>query len=315
MACPDYTKFLRFTDIKDTLLMSELENNLKMFYDWALLNVHGWQDVVVPTEGVYGGDLHLLKPVLSSSSSTTAATWQAFRKDFVWEQGVDGVDQPTIITSVNVNGSDITTGFSVNYAEGHIVFDSAISISSTVKLGYSYRWAQVYVADNAPWWKELQFNSYNANSIQWTQLPDPDQGDWTIGSHHRIQMPTIIIEAITSGFAIPREMGNHSQYVNQDIEFYVFADNRDDRNKLIDICRYMDDRTIKLFSTDDMMAADAYPLNGFTGDLVNSNVYPDLVDTYGWRECRFKNTVVDVMRTLHPKLYQGVVRTTCEVIV
>ncbi|KKK61261.1 hypothetical protein LCGC14_3016110, partial [marine sediment metagenome] len=34
-----------------------------------------------------------------------------------------------------------------------------------------------------------------------------------------------------------------------------------------------------------------------------------------WKKCTFKNSVVSEVDSWHPRLYEGTVRTTCEIIV
>ena len=42
MALQDYTKLKGVREVGDSLFMSTLENNLKVFFDWGLLGIGAW---------------------------------------------------------------------------------------------------------------------------------------------------------------------------------------------------------------------------------------------------------------------------------
>ena len=86
MACEPYTKFSKVSNIGDTLLSSEIENNLKWFLDWSLLGIGGWSNVNIPTSGAYGGTFDKLR-LVNDPSYTNGQVWEGARKDWVWETG------------------------------------------------------------------------------------------------------------------------------------------------------------------------------------------------------------------------------------
>jgi len=322
MALANYTKLNGVSSFAAPYLMNELETNLKMFFDWGLLGIGGWSNVSVPTTGAYGGDLHELQPVYDPSY-TDGQVWQAFRKDWVWETGVEYLDsttnpEPISITGVRVDGiyygtGDATYGWHANYPLGRIIFDTEIATTSTVELDYSYRFVQIYRADDAPWWQELQYQSFRADDSHFSQF---GTGDWSVGAHHRVQMPAIVLEAVPRGSAAGYELGNGALEVNQDVMFHVVAENRYDRNNLLDIIRLQYDNIIWLFNSQSVAEATGYPLD-YRGMLVGSNMYPDLVETgaYRWYECRFTDVNISEVESINPNLHQGTVRATLEVII
>ena len=321
MAVTSYTKLKGVTSFAAPFLMNELETNLKMYFDWGFLCVGGWSDANIPTTGAFGGDLHVLKPVYDPSYND-GQVWQSFRKDWVWETGVSYLDsttnpEPVRITGVRVDGAfygsgDATYGWHVNYPLGRVVFDTAISLSSTVDLNYSYRFVQIYKADDAEWWKELQYDSFRADDSHFSQR---GTGDWSVGAQHRVQMPAIVLESISRGSANGYELGNGALAVEQDVLFHVVAENRFDRNNLVDMIRLQYDNIIWLFNSQSAAEATGYPLD-YRGMKIGDNMYPDLVDTdgYRWAECRFTDVVMAEVESINPNLYQGKVRTTVEVI-
>jgi hypothetical protein len=314
----NYTKFKLLSNVRDKDLLSEIESNLKMFCDWALLGAGGWIDVTIPQSGVYGGDEHILR-VSSDDSYTEGQAWEGFRKDWVWETGVEYDSQPIAITGVRVDGTfygsgDSDYGWHINYPLGQVIFNEAIPTTSEVALSYSYRWAQIYIADDAPWWTELQYNSHRADD----QFINEDGGDWIIGPHRRVQMPSIVIESVARGSSRGYELGNNALNVEQTISFNVIAECRADRNKMLDYLRNQKDKTIYLFKSNDVINSGDYPLD-YRGMLVGDKMYPDLVDAeasggYRWKRLFISDSHISETQSWHPGLFEGSVTWETEVI-
>jgi len=316
---PTYAQFKGITNYGETQILTELENNMKQFLDWALLRVGAWTDVTIgiATPDGYGGAPETLRYV-EDSNYTDGQVWQGYRKDFIYESGVDFNDGTATRNPINIQTSGVsvagtyqTTGYHINYPYGRVIFDTAISTASTVKLNYSYRSVQVVVADNAPWWRELQLRSFRVDDLHFTQ--DDRTGDWSIGGNHRIQLPAVVIEAVPRGRSFPYEMGNGSLWIEQDIIFHVLADDRTTRNKIVSMLQVQNDKSIWLLDSDVVAASGAFPLD-YRGERVNGNLYPDLVGsaTYRWKKCRLKESEVAEVDAWNEALYEGTVRTTCE---
>lgn len=323
MALTNYTKFKNVSSFNAPFIMNELETNLKMFFDWNFLGMGGWSNATIPTTGIYGGNLHVLKPVLDPSYND-GQVWQAARKDWVWETGVTFLDttdnpEPLQITGVRISGTyygsgDATYGWHLNYPLGRVVLDTAIDTDSVVDLNYSYRFIQTYIADEAPWWTELQYNSFQASDSHFDQF---GSGDWSIGAHHRVQMPAVVIEAVSRGSAMGYELGNGAIDTTQDVMFHVLAEDRRSRNQILDIIRVQFDKIIWLFNSQNVAVATGYPLD-YRGMLIGSKMYPDLVAEtggYRWKETRFTDTYISEVESFNPNLYQGKVRVTFATIV
>lgn len=299
-------------------LANILEANLKMYYDWALLCLGGWTEVQIPTAGAYGGDYSQLVRV-DDPAYNPGQVWQAIRKDFVWEQNIDYVDttggiiNPMSVGTPRVNNAFTTQSYSVNYPQGQVIFDNPQPINATVELAYSYRYVQVYRADDAPWWKELQFNSHRTDSEQFQQV---SSGVWSLLGQHRVQLPAVVIESVPLGSSRGYELGSSSKYASRDILFHIFAENRHDRNNLMDIFNLQSDRVIPLFDTNRVVENNAFPLD-YRGERINSNGYPELSSPtgYEYRKCFMNNSLLSSIQQIHPNLYNAVVKTTMEVIV
>lgn len=313
MAIVNYTTFSKVSNLGKPLLLNQLETNMKMFLDWSFLNIGGWNDATIPTSGIYGGDFHILRCV-NDPQYTDGQVWQGLRKDWIWESGLNTVPQPISITGVEVNGIGQSTGYHIDYPLGRVIFDTAIDTDYTVGCSHSYKSVQVYVADDVPWFRELQARSFRADDIHFIQ--DEQRGDWSIGGQHRIQMPAVIVESVSRGTSRGYEVGNGALLVKQDMLFHVLADSRYDRNNILDILRYQSDLNIWLFDNDSMMQAGVVPLNS-SGVKINTLVYPNFVSEtgYRWKKCRFTNSMLTEVETVHPQLFEGTVRSSLEVII
>ena len=170
----------------------------------------------------------------------------------------------------------------------------------------------MYRADDAPWFRELQFASLRPGDGYFAQN---NSGDWTMGGQHRVQLPSIILEGIADGSTDGYELGNAALIINQDVLFHVVAENRYDRNNIIDIIRQQSDKTIWFFNSNTIAQSGAFPLD-YRGMLTGTNMYPDLVaeNGYRWRSCSFNDNRISNIESIHPNLYEGVVRSTLEIV-
>jgi hypothetical protein len=318
MACEPYTKFNKVSHIGNTLLSSEIENNMKWFLDWAFLGIGGWSNVTMPTSGAFGGTFDTLR-LVNDPSYSNGQVWEGARKDWVWETGssYEGHD-PIQISGVYVNGvlkgtGDATYGHHYNYPLGRVVFDNPISTSDTVKVEYSYRNVQVYVADEAPWWDELQYNSLRVDDAYYSST---GSGSWGILANHRVQMPAIVLETVPRRRFKPYQLGDTSQFVQQDIVFHIVGENRWWRNQLVDILSYQIDSQVWLFKTDTLIESGAYPLD-YRGMKVASPLnYNNVVNTpqYRYLLARMTDMSITEMESYDARLHEGTVRATLEVV-
>lgn len=316
MALNDYTRLNKHvTQVGETLLMSQIETNLKSYLDWGLLEVGSFFNVDIPTSGAWGGTYDNLR-LVDDPSYTLGQVWESARKDWVWETGLSYSTQPTAITGVVVNGTsygtgDASFGHHYNYPLGRVVFDTAKPQNSTVQLEYAYRNVQVYIADQAPWWDELQYDSFRVDD---PTLSDVGSGNWQILSNHRVQLPAVVIEAVPRRRFRPYEQGNVSNFVYQDVLFHVLAESRWWRNNLVDIISLEKDRTIWLFDNNLMADSGIYPLDHRGMVVSNPIMYPTLVDSYRFEMARFYDMVVTEMESPTSRLHRGTVRATFEVV-
>jgi hypothetical protein len=316
MSCEHNTTFKGINSISDDLLLNIVESNFKTFFDWAFLHIGAWFDASISNSGtIYANRSPAQLLAVEDMSYTDGKVWQGVRKDWVWEyESVFNSGSPIQISGVYVNNNYIpyaSGGFVVNYPEGKIIFDNPVSTNSSVKINHSYRYVQVYRASDSPWLNVLQYPTFN------NSLPDIQQistGEWSIGPQHRVQLPCIIIDPVPRSRSRPYEIGNTSLWLEQDIAFYVLAESKNERNKLLDIIRLQQDLTIQLYNTNSLTQNDQYPLD-YNGDLKNNPLmYPDMIDQYPWRKCFIKNISLFEIDSTTPGLHQGMARATVEII-
>ena len=318
MSCQINTTFQHVSQVGYTLLNSELESNLKSYLDWGFLGIGGWFNVEIPTSGAFGGTFDQMR-LVDDPSYTRGQIWETPRKDWVWETGVPYTGgSPIQITGVSVDGTfygtgDATYAHHYNYPLGRVVFDNPISSTSTVKLEYSYRNVQVYIADQAPWGDELQYNSMRVDDSTFSQV---GSGNWAILANNRVQMPAVVVEAVPRRTYQPYELGNSSNFVTQDVLFHIVAESRWWRNQLVDILSYQIDSQLWLFKTDTLIGSGAYPLD-YRGMKVSSPLnYDDVVNTpqYRYLLARMTNMSITEMESYDARLHEGTVRATLEVV-
>ncbi len=317
MAQP-YTYLDKISHIGEHQFSNQLEYNLKSYLDWALLGVGGWKNINRPTSGCYGGDFSTLR-LVNDPSYTEGMVWQSARKDWVYETGVPTYNSytPINISGVYVDGTlyttgDATYGHHYDYPNGRVVFDAPISTSSSVQINYSCRDVQVYIADNAPWWDEIHYDSLRVDDANF----ENSSGVWNILANNRVQLPAIIVEVIPQRLQIPYQMGDTSQVVKQTVAFHIVAENRWWRNQLIDFITFHKDNAIQLFDANVLNSSGAYPLD-YRGMRVNTNTYDDIVNTpqYQYKLCKINSMDLQATESPNPRLYTALVRGVFEVVI
>jgi hypothetical protein len=306
------TTFQHVDSIGQKNSVAALEDNIKSFLDWSFLNIGGFINVDIPTSGIYGSNFHTLKPVVDPSQKSKI--WQSTRSNWVYETGVsyEG-SSPTAISGINLNGvflpSPSGSGsytYSINYPLGQIAFNNNVSQNSSVTLEYSYRYVQVYKANESIWWKEIQSDTYNPAAFT-------TNGDSSITANHRIQLPAIVIETISRNILIPRELGNTKNIIIQDVLLHVFTENINQRNSLTETLLLQKDKSLPLYDVNKVVKDGVYPLN-FDGSINSSGLnYPLLSSNYRKNWCTIKNSTTSELNTLSNSLYNGIVRWSIEI--
>lgn len=306
--CSIDNAFQHVKNYTDYLLLNTLEVNLKYFLDNSFLKIGAWTDISVDQPQIFNSSLSDLV-VVNDPSYQSGQVWQGNRKGWVWENDVSfNGEQPVQINGVIVNNNLINTNVNFDYINGRVIFDNPISSSSSVKISHSYRNVQTYRASDAPWWQLLQSDSFEPNDLVF------NNNNWSIGPHHRIQMPCIIIDSVARSQNMPFELGNKSLIIEQDVIFNILSQTKNERNQLLDILRVQQDNTIWLYDVNKAAKNNKLPIdhNGYK-NLAGLS-YKDLVNTYRWGKIFFKNISLSEVQSLNINLFEGIVRVTFEII-
>ena len=317
MTCDDL-KFKHVNHYGETQLMSRLGLNLKAWFDSGFLCIGAWTNITPPTPGAFGGDFSQLR-LVHDPSYTDGTVYEGVRMDWAWESNVNYTDvdatpnnNPISPALIFVNASPTVPEF-INYPLGRVHFSVPLASTDVVTASYSYRNVQVSIADTTEWWKELQYRSFRPDDTHFSQTND---GSWIVGGQHRVQMPHILIETVPRGIGRPAQLGDGSIWREQDVLIHVLAESKFERDKITDIIADQMDKNIWLFDNDAVALAGDFPLD-YRGEIVDATKdYDALVDGvmgHRWERCRFIRTQISEVEALNTRLYEGVVRMTCEV--
>jgi len=316
----DYTTFYGVHGLRQNSYIDCVEENLKSFFDYAFLKIGGFNNVEVPTSGLYATTFHKLKPI-KDPGFTSDTVWQAPKQDWVWETGVSysGVS-PTQITGVIVNGSGVPspTGslsrpYTLDYPNGRVIFQQALAPSTNVELSYSYRWCQIIKSSSNQNWRVLQELSYQPNA----QINQSSSGIYAIQNNHRVQMPAIVIEPIARNSAKPRELGNLSSYRYQDFLCHIFTENINDRNTIMDILRLQKEKTVILYDNNKVAISGIYGLNANGSKNINGLNYGQIIQNEDliWNKMYIKEVnFLDYQQNVSSSLFWCITRLTVEII-
>lgn len=302
------SKFQHVTHIGDKLPITILEDNIKSFLDWGFLNIGAFVNVNIPTSGLAGGDLSQLK-IASDQVATTGTVWTAPRKDWIYETGVFGSgNNPINISGIYINNNFIPgpTGnsshaYRINYPLGQIIFSSSKPSNSNIKLNYSYRYIQIYKANESVWWKELQDMVYKSNN------------NTNIMANHTIQPPTIVVETIARNYQTPYQLGSTENIITQDLLLHVFTENPVQRNNIVNILLLQKDKQSFLYDVNRVIKEQKFGLN-YRGEKNNTGLnYDQLISEYRFNSFYIDNAVIIESNTITSSLYNGVVRWSLKI--
>jgi hypothetical protein len=308
MSCTIYNRFQHVGSYTDQLILNNLEVNLKMFLDHAFLTIGSWSDVDINQPNFITSSISKLE-LDEDPSFKRGRSWISARKDWVYDSTVEYNEKnPIEIQNIQLNNATVSTGYYIDYVNGRIIFNEPKSQQTAIKVSYSYRNIQVHRSSDCNWWKIIDSGIVEPKDLKSTGL-----GQWTIGPYHKVQMPCIVIDAVPRAQSLPYELGSKSLRIQQDVLFNVLAENKNDRNQLIDIIRLQQDNTIWLFDINKASQENKLPLD-HRGAINSSGLtYLDLINQYKWAKTHIKNVVLSEISSISG-IYEGVARVTFEII-
>jgi hypothetical protein len=316
-----YPGLVGITNTQDAMLSNILLDNFITFYDWGLLDKGGFNNVSIPTSGMYGGDKTTLRSA-NDPNFTNGRVWQAFRENWVWETGVSVSTQPNRISGVYVNNTFLpytynptsgyyvntsATGYRVDYTDGKVIFNNPLPNTTNVQMNYSYKWVKVDRAEGIPFFRQIQNNDFRIDSNFLN-----GSGDWVQLGQTRVQLPAIFVEVVPNRTWQPFQLGG-GQWANTDLVFYVMSNREPDCSNLLNIISYQNDRLLNLFDTNKISKSGAYSTT-FKGDLVNPTFsYPYLVNNYFWGKARVFDSTINNITQIAVDFFVGTARCSTQV--
>ncbi len=317
---PVFSTLKGVTDIGNMSTSEIISDNLITFIDWGLLDIGSFFNVNLATSGAYGGAMDNLR-LANDPNFNSGQVWESFHRQWVWQSGTTQ-GEPISISGVYVDevfhetSGAGTFAHHYDYPNGRVVFDSAISINSTVEVEHSYKWVDVTSARHIPFFRRVQTKSNRLDSDHFNQT---SSGDWSTTGFTRVQLPTIAIEVPPISDTSPHSLGTGWNNATHDIKLHIIAEDESTAVRLSDILMRQTDRTIFMFDSNEIAASGAFPLDFRGMKLAGAKTFPDLVASneeggFRWNRLRFKNAQATNGQWLHNDLYLATVRMETEVV-
>lgn len=295
-------------------------HSLNAYFEWGFLDKGGFFNVRLNDTGPNGEDYSRLRPVVEKGF-TNGQVWEGFQNQWVWQSGVSYSSQPIQVSGVHVNGvyyplsTSGTYSHTVNYPEGRIVFNSAISTSATVRVEHTHPWLHVTSVDNLPWLNNVQTYGLRSDSPQFLQA---GSGAWESLARSRVQLPTIAIELANTTFH-PYELGGSSKYTRPLILVHVVAENKQECRRIADIIGNQWEKTIYTYDLNRMAQQNRFPLN-YLGMITSGALsYPQLVvpvedGGFLYRKFSFIDAEIERVQSINTSIHTCTVRFKGELI-
>jgi hypothetical protein len=190
---------------QDSTLSNILIDNFVTFLDWGFLDKGGFNNINIPSSGMYGGSKSELR-IANDPNYVTGQVWQGFRENWAWETGINKTTQPIAISGIYVNNNFLpytykpasgyytgpsATGYRINYQDGKVIFNTPLPATTSVKLNYSYKWVKVDRAEGVGFFRQIQNNDFRIDSNFLN-----GSGDWVQLGQTRVQLPAVFVEVV-----------------------------------------------------------------------------------------------------------------------
>lgn len=309
-----------FDTVFDYTLNNDIQDGLIEYLDYALLDKGNYFNTELGELAPNGQDYSRLS-LVQDPNYTDGQVWEGFRKNWVWQSGVQFSPAPLVgtddakpgVSGVYVGGSFHPTSSVGTYAHyidhyyGRVIFDSPIPTGSIVQAEHSYKWINVVYANDLPWYKEIQLETTSPTS----QFFEAKKGEWNIPAEARLQLPAIAIEVVPTRTFKGYQLGG-GQFVKNDVIFHCIAEDEITRNKLLDIISYQSDKIMPLFNSNTLHASGDFPLDYRGVPVSGALQYPDIVKNHYGGKIRFTQMSIQEMVTIGSDIYGGIVRMTAE---
>lgn len=280
---------MSFTDLKgidsygENLVDDHIRANLISFFDWGFINKNAFHNVTIPTSGQYGGSKHKLE-LTNDPRYTNGQVWQAFRGNWVWQSGL--TTNPIPFSGVNVGGvfrplSGVGPySHYVDYPNGRVIFNTAISETSNVTAEYSYKLVNVVDAYQTKFFRDLQENSFRLDSPEFT---NPSSGNWAVTPENRLQLPAVAVEVTNAKKYTPLQIGG-GQIVKTKVIFHVLSESDKQASHIATIIGMQNEKTNNTFNVNSVSQGNRSPLD-YRGSIASGALtHPQMVDAFNYRK-------------------------------
>ena len=115
-----FQKLKGITDVFEYTLNNDIQDGLLEYFDWALLDIGNYFNSTLGETGPNGEDYSKLRSS-SNDQYTNGQVWEGFRKNWVWQSGVDYSPAPLVGTNntkPGVSGVYVDDNFYPNTTTG-----------------------------------------------------------------------------------------------------------------------------------------------------------------------------------------------------
>jgi len=236
---------------------NKIYSNLKAYLDEKLV-ARGWFDNVASGETDWNSNnLSRLFPVQNDpnypiDTGTSVHVFQGYRRNWVSESGItiigSGVSSPTIPRAAIVGGvssgsapfsqGNNTSGVAIDFRNGRVIFEKPVLASTTIEVPHSYK--EVWVDTIARDMITTQATTVdNTKHIIINNVPSGEVG----------QLPMILMEIGDNPAPRGRQLGGG--LIFDPIVFcHVIAENRYDKDELIDFLQYLTHQSVRMVDFD-----------------------------------------------------------------
>jgi hypothetical protein len=275
-----------FNWIFDSTISNEIADNLVNFFDWGLLNKGNFINV----------DLDNSNSILTKSNNPNfedGTAWSGNTFNWIWQSGVSfNNTNPIQISGIYIDNTftPLNSGYYINYENGMVVFNEAISDDSEVKLEYSHRYINVDYADS----------NYSKTLDDALDFKDKI-----------VKLPLIAVEPIIDRKHIGYQLGG-GQTLKTKVLFHCVAENDPTRNMLLDIVSYQNDKSIYFYDSNKIRNNNDFPID-YRGVPVSGALnYRELVTQHTGYLVRFSDVTAVKNKAQNTSIYTGVVSFTLE---
>lgn len=220
-----------------------LRDNIISWLDESFLNIGGLIDAV---------DVNTAFGKFNQLTKLSSTEYYSRRGNWVWEPNF-GIS----ISGVYVNNILQTSGYSINYRDGIVKFNSPVNLP--VSVNYSHKYIEVFNAQENNFFRidDESFEVHDGFFVTGSGLELPK---------NRIQLPAVAVETVNRDTRTPYEIGNTSHFRDTQVILRVLSNTDSVSSRIADFITDQKETSIQMFDTEKVAMSGYYPLN-YNGEL------------------------------------------------